>query len=346
MRTFFISLLLAVASVAILANSSQAWIGGGPGSRFLFTPPNPADAAFAELVVVGRGKAIVGWKLQATGEWLGDKKAWDYRMVEIDVLEVLKGPKELKKLTVGIIDFNGRELPKQIADGQTALFFIEKNDREKCYLAPQHYHVVTTNRPNYETFVAETREEIARWGDQKMKIMKDPQAGLRAMSFDERMFAATVLITRYRTPVGKPPYETEPIDAEESRSILRTLAEANWQFEKGYPNFSSKKDNEVFRNRYLLDILDLPGLTSQQVPHLRLYFPSSKTQGGPRQVWDYLPPYHHLSGMSAGARQAGQQTSYLSPYSPIPVGGLMGNSDSYRIRRYVQPADKTSGKKD
>jgi hypothetical protein len=78
-----------------------------------------------------------------------------------------------------------------------------------------------------------------RWSDKKITVLKNPQAALRSADLDTRVYAAQVLLVRYRTRDGDRPerftapyvdelVKTEPIDAEESRLILRTLAQADW----------------------------------------------------------------------------------------------------------------------
>src|SRR5207237_3901893 len=75
-----------------------------------------------------------------------------------------------------------------------------------CYVAPYHYHVVSSIlHANYDALVIEAKKTIARCGDRKFEIDKDPQAALNSEEFEDRLYAAQVLIRRYRT---RPPLDS------------------------------------------------------------------------------------------------------------------------------------------
>jgi hypothetical protein len=70
------------------------------------------------------------------------------------------------------------------------------------------------------------------------KLLSDPKAGLGAKEAEDRYLTAAMLVTRYRTqkPGAQQPKQ-EPIDAAESKLILKALAEADWM----------KADPQMFR---------------------------------------------------------------------------------------------------
>src|SRR5439155_11813097 len=71
-----------------------------------------------------------------------------------------------------------------------------------------------------------------------VKIGAEPVKYLKSDNADERIFAATMLISTYRN--ARPGAKLEPIAAEESKLILQALAKADWQakpnrFEPNHP---------------------------------------------------------------------------------------------------------------
>src|SRR5262249_42898765 len=64
-----------------------------------------------------------------------------------------------------------------------------------------------------------------------VKIGNEPVKYLKSDNAEERIFAATMLITTYRN--ARPGAKLEPIPGEESKLILQALAKANWQMKPG-----------------------------------------------------------------------------------------------------------------
>src|SRR5207302_1891396 len=61
------------------------------------------------------------------------------------------------------------------------------------------------------------------------KMLADPDKSLKSKDTEERLTAAAMLISKYRSPQpsATPPKE-EPIDADRSKLILNALADADW----------------------------------------------------------------------------------------------------------------------
>ena len=65
-----------------------------------------------------------------------------------------------------------------------------------------------------------------------IKVLADPAAALKAKEATDRQFAAIVLVHKYRkyprTNDSSAKVVQEPIDAEESNTIMQNLAETDW----------------------------------------------------------------------------------------------------------------------
>jgi hypothetical protein len=111
----------------------------------------------------------------------------------------------------------------QLQVGQDGLFSVNKHPKENFYLSPNFQNFVTRdNNPNFDTSV-KTAKQLS-------KVMADPVASMKSEDKQDRYAAAAILIGKYRTvdnPTGRP-MKQEPIDAAESKLILKALAEGDW----------------------------------------------------------------------------------------------------------------------
>jgi len=111
----------------------------------------------------------------------------------------------------------------QLQVGQDGLFSVNKHSKEGFYLSPNFQNFVTrNNNPNFDTSV-KTAKQLS-------KVMADPVASLKSEDKQDRYAAAAILVGKYRTadnPTGRP-MKQEPIDAAESKLILKALAEGDW----------------------------------------------------------------------------------------------------------------------
>jgi hypothetical protein len=107
--------------------------------------------------------------------------------------------------------------------GQDGMFALNKHHKENFYLAPNYATFISReNNPAFEGEV-KTAKKLA-------KVMGDPVAALKAEDKDDRYSAAAVLISKYRNvnnPTGAA-MKQEPIDADESKLILKAIAGADW----------------------------------------------------------------------------------------------------------------------
>ena len=111
----------------------------------------------------------------------------------------------------------------QLQVGQDGLFSVNKHSKEDFYLSPNFQNFVTRdNNPNFDTSL-KTAKQLS-------KVMADPVASLKSDDKQDRYNAAALLVSKYRTvnnPTGQP-MKQEPIDADESKLILKALTEGDW----------------------------------------------------------------------------------------------------------------------
>lgn len=162
----------------------------------------------------------------------------DYRIAVMKVKEVLRGPKDVKDVRLGFlspdqdrkIDKDGKAIPpispyffQAFAVGQDGLFFLRKHHKgEFCEtFQPFGGFYDSANGPSFATTV----EDVRRLN----KVLEAPLEALKADNATNRFVAATMLVRRYRLSWLKDRKHPEKaIDAEESKLLLKTLAEADW----------------------------------------------------------------------------------------------------------------------
>jgi hypothetical protein len=108
-----------------------------------------------------------------------------------------------------------------LTTGQEGCFFLTKHPDENFYTVPAYFDFVEKKAPNFDKDMVQVKRCV--------KLLSDPDAGLKSKDAEDRMLTAGMLVSRYRTvKPGMDGKTTEPIDAEESKRILQTLAEADW----------------------------------------------------------------------------------------------------------------------
>jgi hypothetical protein len=118
--------------------------------------------------------------------------------------------------------------------GQDGIFMLNKHHKENFYLVPNYTSFVNRqNNPNFDNEV-KTAKQLG-------KVMGDPVAFLKSEDAQERVTAAAVLINKYRNPNNQTgaPMKQEPIDAEESKLILKALGQGDWNINRASPNTPS-----------------------------------------------------------------------------------------------------------
>jgi hypothetical protein len=112
-------------------------------------------------------------------------------------------------------------IPRMIlAKDQEYLLFLKKHETEGFYIGSNIYSVsVKQGNANFNAEVADV--------ERTLKVAADPLPALKSKDPEERILAVALQINKYRTPRGGNSTQ-EPINAEESKLILKALAEADW----------------------------------------------------------------------------------------------------------------------
>lgn len=174
-------------------------------------PPIWSRLATANAVILGTVAAIEDKAVEALADPASKEKR-TYKIARVKVNEVLVGDKELKEVKVGF--FNDDLKP----------------EKEACFILAPHYQqpffifrdikvdLFTPESVNYGVWT-----KVLRSAGQ---CLAAPNAMLQSQEPRERLLTASILIQRYREPsLGM---QTVPIDAEQSKLLLRALRDADW----------------------------------------------------------------------------------------------------------------------
>lgn len=210
-------------------------------ARAMVIAPQPAAlrVAQADAVVVGRVVEIEKNDL-AVPSFPGappNAKVM-YRIAVVQVADAIRGAKGMKTVRVGFIappkivpggpgrpggpirpGFRPGLRRVELQAGQTGLFYLTKHFQEPIYTATGIYDVTQRTSPNFDKEVEEARTCA--------KLLDNPMEGLKSADKSKSFMTAALLIAQYRHfRPGKT--KTEPIDAEQSKLILKALANADW----------------------------------------------------------------------------------------------------------------------
>jgi hypothetical protein len=192
--------------------------------------------ATADAVVVGKVTGFAD-KAVAAVRFPGGTDTVNYQIALVKVEGALFGPKDAKTIRVGFLPPPPpgppirpgtkppirRNLQANLTLNQEACLFLVKHPAGDFYVLPNYYDVLNKkDNPAFEKEVDETRRCA--------KLLADAKAGLSSANKDDRTLTAVMLVARYRTPrwhAGKPPKEA-PIEAAQSKAILKALADADW----------------------------------------------------------------------------------------------------------------------
>jgi hypothetical protein len=188
----------------------------------------------ADLIALGKVTAIEDEPVKAAPlvKIPGVTNKVTFRIAVVTIESPILGADKLERVRVAFapppaiksnMPRGGRLAIVPLAAGDEGCFFLHKHPDEPFYVASAAYDFLAKDKTK------EFDKEIAQV-KRCVRLLNDTKTGLGSKEADDRLLTATLLIYRYRTPrhvyVGKPP--TEPIPADESKRILTTLAEADW----------------------------------------------------------------------------------------------------------------------
>jgi hypothetical protein len=160
----------------------------------------------------------------------------DYKVAVVKVESSLKGDKERSEMRVGFaapapkqklppgLD-NLPEPPKLEKDQEALLLLTPLQDSDLAVISFRRDLVDKTSK---------SFEKDLKLVEQCLKLLDKPEEGLKAADAADRFLTARLLIDKYRPNSGfafaLPKKNKEvPIDAEESKLILKALAEGDWK---------------------------------------------------------------------------------------------------------------------
>ncbi|HEX4610184.1 MAG TPA: hypothetical protein VH092_18475 [Urbifossiella sp.] len=212
-------------------------IAAGPAFGLVIASrPVAQRAVTADVVVVGTVTAVED-KLIETTPAPGVPNKVTYKLAVVKVDQSLAGADALTHLKVGFfpppppppVAEPGRPVPlirrrpgPELKAGEQYLLFLTRHHEGSFYLMPFASPAVDLKTENGKTELADAKKALA--------AVADPKKALAADNAADRAFAATVLVGKYRTypDTGGDVTET-PLPADESRLILRGLADGDWK---------------------------------------------------------------------------------------------------------------------
>jgi hypothetical protein len=143
----------------------------------------------------------------------------------------LAGAANLTHLRVGFVPSVGSTLEKprragradrapRLEVGREYLFFLAKHPAGRFYAIPGNLDPIEASAPSYSEQVEVVSSAFS--------AVAEPRKALTTGNAAERFSAALAIITRYRMLEGGRDVEAYPIPEEESRLILKALAEGDW----------------------------------------------------------------------------------------------------------------------
>ncbi len=216
-------LALAVVMAGLVLPAQSVW------ALMVAPPPGPVRIVNSDAVFVGRVIEMEPVDVDAK-PYPQAKETVKFRIAVVKVNSVIRGLKTEKTIRIGFnppmepkpgrpIIGGGRRGPA-VEVGQEGLFMISKHSDGKFYQAPNYGYFVPMIQKDFDKEVKTAKQVVA--------IMADAKTALQSKDADERLLAASIQISMYRTQKAPFPNREEPISAEESKLILNAIASAKW----------------------------------------------------------------------------------------------------------------------
>jgi hypothetical protein len=194
-------------------------------------PPGPVRIANSDAVFVGRVTAIQPVDVEAA-QFPGAKEKVKYSIAIVEVKEAIRGLKGEKTIKIG---FHVPAAPKpglpRISGGGFR-GVLPQVGQEGLYMINLHHEGKFYNAPNFGYFVAAADKNLdkeIKTAKQVVAIMANPKAALQSKDADERLMAASIQISVYRSQKAPFPNKEVAIDADETKLILDALMAGKWQ---------------------------------------------------------------------------------------------------------------------
>jgi len=210
--------------------------------------PAAQRALSAEAVIVGKVTSIEKDLVEAAPFANAPNKV-AYKVAVVKVETALAGVKDVTHIKVGFIPppppapvppggglqpmiAGGRRpnLTPELKEGQEFVFFLSKHPSANFYIMPMM-------SPPLDVKSEETKKELEAV-KKTLAVIADPMKSLKSEKAEERSFAASVMVGKHRSfPEAGGEVDQVPIAAEESKLILKGIAESDWtKFDRSAPN--------------------------------------------------------------------------------------------------------------
>ncbi len=231
MRWFLRATALAVVAVAVVANLTPAY-------ALVAAPLSPAQRAIgANVVVLGKVTAIekdtvevlpfpsapnkIAYKVAVVKIDTGLIGADNITHVKIGFVATARPDPNAPRPGGGIRPPRGPLPPLELKEGQEMLFFLAKHPIGEFYVTPGMSPPVDVKNEQGKKELEAVKKIAA--------VLADPMKGLKSDKADTRAETAVIMAMKYRAyPNGAAEVDQVAIDAEESKLILKSLTEANW----------------------------------------------------------------------------------------------------------------------
>jgi hypothetical protein len=204
----------------------------------------PAERVLSsECIVVGKVTAIEKEEVSAS-QYPKNTNKVNYQVAVIKVSESLLGGKGVTQIRVGFVPTpkpvnpvppNLKQpmiLPVPIPPrfgvpnlevGQEGIFFLTKHHSEDFFQITQMSAPLLKTDKAFEAQSTTVTKAI--------KVLSDPMDALKAKEAKDRMFAASILVRKYRNPANPMglPTKQEELSAEETKLIMGVIFESDWK---------------------------------------------------------------------------------------------------------------------
>lgn len=199
-----------------------AWVQQAPGFMVIHADPIPVCVTMVDVVVVGKITGAEAREVEASSGY--GRAKLKFSIFKLEVSEVIKGTKEAFHLRVGL---GYTHLDQKLRVGSEGCFFLTKNPEKDFhmllyggFLDKSAVKVEERSRQGYEKDVALARRCV--------KLLADPDAGLKSRDARERFLTAFLLVNDWNLRLlrtSRKDVKPEPVPAEQSKLILQGLAE-------------------------------------------------------------------------------------------------------------------------
>jgi len=189
--------------------------------------------ARAEIVVAGKVTAFEKETVEAI-RFPGDTQKVPHKVAVIKIDKPLVGGGGVTHIKVGFIPpppvdptaprppIRGGFHPVELKEGQEGVFFLTRHAGGEFYTFSPMMAPLDSKAENYESQFEQVQKAAT--------ALADPMKALKGDNPTDRFFSASALVARYRSyPESGGEVETVKVAADESRLILKAIAEADWK---------------------------------------------------------------------------------------------------------------------